>query len=57
MERVPRVDPRTISTALEIESIKGANADVLVEKLIDNSIVDRLVRDGFTEKVFGKGSR
>jgi hypothetical protein len=48
------VDPRTISTAIEIESIKGVSAEQLAEKLVDNSIVDRLVKEGFTEKVFGK---
>jgi NitT/TauT family transport system substrate-binding protein len=57
MERIPRVDPRTISTAVEIESIKGADAEQLTEKLVDNSIVDRLVKEGFTEKVFGKSGR
>jgi len=57
LERVPRVDPRTISTAIELESIKGTNAEVLAEKLVDNSLVDRLVKEGFIEKVFSKGSR
>ncbi|MBI4528522.1 MAG: ABC transporter substrate-binding protein [Deltaproteobacteria bacterium] len=57
MERTPRVDPRTISTVLEFEPIKGAEADALAAKLIDNSIVDRLVRDGFIERVFGKTKR
>ncbi len=57
LERIPRVDPRTISTAIEIESIKGASADQLTDKLVDNSIVDRLVKEGFTEKVFGKVGR
>ena len=57
LERIPRVDRRTISTAIEIESIKGASAEQLADKLIDNSIVDRLVKDGFTDKVFGKTGR
>ncbi len=57
LERIPRVDPRTIATAVEIESIKDASAEQLADKLIDNSIVDRLVKEGFTEKVFGKGIR
>ena len=57
LERVPRVDPRTIATAIEIESIKGATAEQLADKLIDNSIVDRLVKEGFTDKVFGKTKR
>ena len=57
LERIPRVDPRTISTAVEIESIKGATAEQLTDKLVDNSIVDRLVKDGFAEKIFGKTKR
>jgi hypothetical protein len=57
LERIPRVDPRTISTAIEVESIKGASAAQLTDKLVDNSIVDRLVRDGFTDRVFGKSAR
>ena len=57
MERVPRVDPRTVSTVLEFEPIKGADAEGLAAKLIDNSIVDKLVKEGFTEKVFGKANR
>ncbi|HEY7316689.1 MAG TPA: hypothetical protein VIE89_03875 [Candidatus Binatia bacterium] len=56
-ERIPRVDPRTIATAIEIESIKGARAEELSNKLVDNSIVDRLVKEGFTDKVFGKNRR
>jgi NitT/TauT family transport system substrate-binding protein len=57
LERIPRVDPRTISTAIEIESIKAASAEQLTEKLVDNSIVDRLVKEGFIDKVFGKAGR
>jgi NitT/TauT family transport system substrate-binding protein len=57
LERIPRVDPRTIATAIEIESIKGASAEQLTDKLVDNSIVDRLVKEGFTDKVFGKSRR
>ena len=57
LERIPRVDPRTISTAVEIESIKGSSAEQLTDKLVDNSIVDRLVKEGFTDKVFGKSGR
>jgi hypothetical protein len=57
LERIPRVDPRTIATAVEIESIKSASAEQLTDKLVDNSIVDRLVKDGFTDKVFGNSGR
>ena len=57
LERIPRVDPRTITTAVEIESIKDSSVEQLADKLIDNRIVDRLVKEGFTAKVFGKGGR
>jgi ABC-type nitrate/sulfonate/bicarbonate transport system substrate-binding protein len=57
MERIPRMDPRTVSTVLEIEPIKGADAEGLTSRLIDNSIVDKLVKEGFTEKVWGRASR
>jgi ABC-type nitrate/sulfonate/bicarbonate transport system substrate-binding protein len=57
MERIPRVDPRTVSTVLEFEPIKGADAEGLSAKLIDNSIVDKLVKEGFSEKVWGRASR
>jgi ABC-type nitrate/sulfonate/bicarbonate transport system substrate-binding protein len=57
LERIPRVDPRTITTAVEIESIKDASAEQLADRLIDNRIVDRLVKEGFTAKVFGKDGR
>ena len=57
LEKVPRVDPRTIATAIEIEAIEGARAEQLTARLVDNSIVDRLVKEGFTERVFGKAGR
>lgn len=57
LEPIPRIDPRTIATAIEIESIKGASAEQLTAKLVDNSIVDRLVKEGFADKVFGKSRR
>lgn len=57
IDRVPRVDPRCISTALEFSNIKGVNSETLSAQLIDNSFVDKLVKEKFIEKVFGKEVR
>lgn len=57
MERIPRVDARTVSTVLEFEPVKGADPELLASKVIDNRLVERLVREGFIERIFGKGTR
>jgi NitT/TauT family transport system substrate-binding protein len=54
IEKVPRVDPRNVATTLEFEPVKGVDADSLTPKVIDNSLVDRLVKEGFIDKVFAK---
>ena len=56
-ERIPRVDGRTVATILEFEPVKGVDAEALVPKAIDNSLVEELVKEGFIERVFGKGVR
>ncbi len=56
-EKTPRVDPRNVSTVLEFEPVKGVDAESLTPKVIDNSLVDKLVREGFIDKVFGKAAR
>ena len=56
-DRTPRVDPRTVATVLEFEPVKGVDADTLAPKAIDNSIVDKLVKEGFIEKTFAKSAR
>ncbi len=53
IDRVPRVDPLGISTALEFSDIKGVNPEALSVQLIDNSFVDKLVKEKFIEKLFG----
>ena len=55
-DRIPKVDPRTVATVLEFEPVKGVDADSLALKVIDNGIVDKLVREGFIEKAFAKSA-
>lgn len=54
IEKIPRVDPRNIATTLEFEPVKGVDAEALTAKVIDNSIVDKLAKEGFIDKVFAK---
>jgi hypothetical protein len=42
---------------LEFEPVKGVDAETLTPKVIDNSVVDKLAKDGFIEKVFAKAGR
>jgi NitT/TauT family transport system substrate-binding protein len=56
-EKIPRIDARNVVTVLEFEPIKGADAETLTPKVIDNSIVEKIVKEGFVEKVFGKSLR
>jgi len=53
-DRVPRVDPRTVTTVLEFEPVKGVYAESLTTKSIDNSLVDRLANNGFIYQAFSK---
>jgi NitT/TauT family transport system substrate-binding protein len=57
IEKTPRVDARNVATVLEFEPVKGVDAETLTPKVIDNSVVDRLVKEGFIEKVFAKAGR
>src|ERR1700757_1799834 len=50
LERIPRADPEAIQTILEFMGKKG----VPVEIFMDNTIVDRLSREGFFEKLYKK---
>ncbi len=52
LDSVPRIDPAAVDTILEMVGAKGAPKG----KLYDNSIVDRLVHEGFTEKLY-KGAK
>ena len=49
-ERVPRVEPEAAFTILESMGNKG----ISLETFADNSIVDRLVREGFIEQLYKK---
>ena len=48
LDSIPRVDPAAVETVLEMVGSKG----VLKAKLFDNSIVDRLVREGLIDKLY-----
>jgi NitT/TauT family transport system substrate-binding protein len=50
LERIPRAEPEAIQTILEFMGKKG----VPVETFMDNTIVDRLVREGFFDKLYKK---
>lgn len=52
LDRVPRVDPAAVDTILEMVGSKG----VPKTKLYDNSIIDRLMQEGFIEKLY-KGAK
>jgi ABC-type nitrate/sulfonate/bicarbonate transport system substrate-binding protein len=48
VDRVPRVDADAVSTTLEFMGKKG----LPIETFADNSIIDRLVREGFINQVY-----
>ena len=50
LERVPRAEPEALSTILDFMGKKG----MAPETFVDNSIVDRMVREGFVDKLYGK---
>jgi len=52
LDSLPRVDPAAVDTVLEMVGAKGAPKTAL----IDNSIIDRLAREGFIEKLY-RGAR
>jgi hypothetical protein len=52
LDSVPRVDPAAVDTVLEM--IGGAGAGKA--KIFDNSFVDRLVQEGFIDKLY-KGEK
>ena len=56
-EKTPRVDAQNVATVLEFEPVKGIDAETLTPKVIDNSVVDKLAKEGFIEKVFAKAGR
>ena len=52
LEAVPRVEPAAVDTVLEMVGSKEATKT----KLYDNSVVDRLVQEGFIERLY-KGAK
>jgi ABC-type nitrate/sulfonate/bicarbonate transport system substrate-binding protein len=50
LDRVPRIEPEAIAPIVEFMGKKP----IPVETIGDNSIVDRLARDGFIEKLYKK---
>jgi ABC-type nitrate/sulfonate/bicarbonate transport system substrate-binding protein len=50
LERTPRPDPEAVATILEFLGKKGTP----FETFFDNSIVDRMVREGFINKLYNK---
>jgi NitT/TauT family transport system substrate-binding protein len=52
LDSVPRVEPAAVDTVLEMVGAKGASKG----KLFDNSIIDRLAREGFIDALY-KGAK
>lgn len=50
VDRIPRVEPEAVAATLELMGKKG----LPIETFADNSIVDRLVREGFVDQVYRK---
>ena len=50
VDRIPRVEPEAVAASLDLMGKKG----LPIESFADNSIVDKLVREGFVEQVYRK---
>lgn len=50
LERIPRAEPEALLTILEFEGKKGSP----IESFVDYSITDRMVREGFVDKLYRK---
>jgi hypothetical protein len=50
VDRVPRVEAEAVSATLEFMGKKG----LPVETFADNSIIDRLVKEGFVDQLYKK---
>ena len=53
LDRVPRAEPEAVQTILEFMGKKGVPA----ETFQDNTIVDKLTREGFFDKIYKKSQR
>jgi len=51
LDTVPKVDPAVVQTVLDWEG----KSDVPVSRFFDNAIIDRLVQEGFIEKLYKAG--
>jgi NitT/TauT family transport system substrate-binding protein len=52
LERIPRAEPEAVQTILEFIGKKG----VPLENFMDNSIIEKLTREGFFDKLYKKPS-
>lgn len=50
LDRVPRIEPESVAASLELMGKKGTP----IEAFADNTVIDRLVREGFVEQVYKK---
>ncbi len=50
LEKTPRVEPEAINSILDFMGKKG----VPLETFADNTLVDKMVREGFIEKLYRK---
>jgi hypothetical protein len=50
LERIPRAEPEAVQTILEFMGKRG----IPVETFQDNSIVEKLTREGFFDKLYKK---
>ena len=50
LDRIPRAEPEAVQTILEFMGKKG----IPVETFQDNSIVEKLTREGFFDKLYKK---
>ena len=50
LDRIPRAEPEAVQTILEFMGKKG----IPTETFLDNSIIDKLTREGFFEKLYKK---
>jgi hypothetical protein len=50
LDRIPRAEPEAVQTILEFMGKKG----IATETFQDNSIIDKLTREGFFERLYKK---
>jgi NitT/TauT family transport system substrate-binding protein len=50
LERIPRAEPEAVQTILDFSGKKG----IAMDTLMDNSIIDKLTREGFFDKLYKK---